>query len=63
MNITLDDIRSKAPKGATHYDADHDYLKLCNGKWSVWNSSDEIWQPINTPTEETITRFKIKPLN
>lgn len=62
MNITLDEIRSKAPEGATHYDRDYDYLRLHKNKWSVWNSFHEIWQPMNSPTEEVMTRFKIKPL-
>lgn len=62
MNITLDEIRSKAPQGATHYDIEHDYLRLHENKWSVWDSFHEVWRPIHTPTEESITIFKIKPL-
>lgn len=62
MNITLDDIRSKAPEGATHYDIECDYFRLYKDIWSVWDSFNEIWKPIRTPTEEIITMFKIKPL-
>lgn len=38
MNITLDEIKSKAPQGATHY-VNHKnkvfYLKKSQGKWLV----------------------------
>ena len=60
--MNIEEIRKNAPDGATHYDRDYDYLRLKNGKWSVWNSFHEIWQPMNTPTEESIARFNIKPL-
>ena len=60
--MTPQQIKANAPDGATHYDWEYDYLRLKNGKWSVWNSFHEIWQPIHNPTEEDIARFKIKPL-
>lgn len=60
--MNIDKIRKQAPQGATHYDIDCDYLRLHKNEWSVWSSFHETWQPIHTPAEETMTRFKIKPL-
>ena len=43
MNITLDEIRSKAPEGATHYKMSRClkntamYFKYSDGKYTQWN--------------------------
>lgn len=59
MNIALDDIRSKAPEGATHYDDNENYyIGIKNGvitQWYQW--IDEEWQ---TPWSMFINP---KPLN
>lgn len=37
MNITLDEIRSKAPEGATHYnDRDSAYYKMHRIGWEIY---------------------------
>lgn len=60
--MTNQEIKDRAPDGATHYDEDCDYLRLDSGKWSFWNSFHEIWRPMPTPTEGVIIMFNIKPL-
>ena len=60
MNITLDEIRSKAPDGATHYHNISDfavYLKGEIGYWYWWNPFFEEWMP-----DSTVDTYKIKPL-
>ena len=45
MNIALDDIRSKAPKGATHYGEARKigYFKKSGFKWSMYLGDGEWW--------------------
>lgn len=60
MKMTIDQIREKAPEGATHYDRDKDYLKFENNEWFCWVHWS--WCKMNTPSIDAISRFKIKPL-
>lgn len=50
MNITLDEIRSKAPEGATHYTYDVDEYKYLKNdecwyvfKWGAWLKIPDHW--------------------
>ena len=64
MNIALDDIRSKAPEGATHYDDEGNYYKY-NEYSLVWfvykvsgyNDGVKYWCSAFQWTDD------IKPLN
>ena len=55
MNITLDDIRSKAPEGAIHYCNERSLIAYFDKKGYVWNGFnfviDTCWfrnkKPIN----------------
>lgn len=59
MNIALDDIRSKAPEGATHYNQSDYYFKDING------TSCEMWDPYNQQWFKTYVSVfdTFKPLN
>ena len=60
MNITLDEIRSKAPEGATHYD-EQDYWKNKDGAWYIWLESCSKWRRIFR-FQKFHDQFPIKPL-
>ena len=59
--MDIEEIRKNAPEGATHIDADLDYLKLYLGAWFVWVKlgKESYWQTIPTPDMD---RHNIKPL-
>lgn len=64
MNITLDEIRSKAPEGATHYYSNAHivayYFYSSDVKmWFVWDKHHEFW----TSKCFTYRESDIKPLN
>lgn len=60
MNIALDDIRSKAPKGATHYMIimflGLVYIKYVNGFPYYLDNCDKVWTMCNS-------YFEANPLN
>lgn len=59
MNITLDEIKSKAPKGATHYDInDYEYFKRDGEKWYWW--AFDVW--VSSVVVEGYFNKFIKPL-
>ena len=62
MNIALDDIRSKAPEGATHYDDSGEYLKLEDGVWYGLSIKGN-WCKITSFNYDRANQFNLKPLN
>ncbi len=62
MNITLDEIRSKAPEGATHYSSlMGEHVKIDRKR--LWVHNGDMWklhQYIRHPRE--LIRLQIKPL-
>lgn len=58
MNIALDDIRSKAPEGATHIDVFGDYWQKVGPSWYCMFRSCSAWNeyPYYLPLP------KLKPL-
>ena len=61
MNITLDEIKSKAPDGATHYDNIGEYWKFEDDKWFTYLSPCDEWKRIIN-YEPFINEFKVSPL-
>ena len=57
--MTLDEIRSKAPNGATHYDInDYEYFKRDGEKWYWW--AFDVW--VSAVVVEGYFNKFIKPL-
>ena len=63
MNIALDDIRSKAPEGATHYDKSGDYWKVISNYESYFTADGVKWIKYAFPCNIDIKNGFIKPLN
>ena len=64
MNIALDEIRSKAPEGATHYSfKTNQYLRGENGDFDLWINNR--WAAIKAEVDfyDLEINFEIKPLN
>ena len=58
MNITLDEIKSKAPDGATHYNQSEYYFKNIDGdKCEMWQPYEQRWFSTYVSTFD-----KFKPL-
>ncbi len=66
MNITLDEIRSNAPDGATHYEVCdgevYYYTRTENLVWAIWNDCDDPFDPWWDSCIIGFNESKIKPL-
>jgi hypothetical protein len=62
MNISLDDIKSKAPQGATHYDKSGDYWKVICDCESYFTEDGVKWIKYAFPCDVDIKNGFIKPL-
>lgn len=52
MNIALDDIRSKAPEGATHHVGGNRFYHYDDfwEKWFSWKRSKKTWVIVKKPS-------------